>query len=230
MGWPHTSKWLGTAALFALGCEKEPTQQKAGELGNGVFTYSCSRSSDAQCDDEHKVSASAFDALALGAYFQMGGPSGTASLNPASDLRVVYAGATAEWHTVATGHTAVMAIGYESEVIDMVHLHTVAPTQIVVAKKLISGDFSGEIGNVSFDVDLDDAIQLRAAPADADGNILAGALPCTWTSMDATVVEISGDETDNVVSLITKNTGQGKLLVELGELAAEVTVDVGVTP
>ena len=57
---------------------------------------------------------------------------------------------------------------------------------------------------------------LRAVPVDAYGEVLYGALACSWTTDDGSTVALSTSPLDNIVELTADATGSATLEVTLG--------------
>ena len=67
----------------------------------------------------------------------------------------------------------------------------------------------------------------RVVPMTADRKLLAGSLPCMWTSSDATTAQVTTDPTQNIVTVQLNKAGTATLHVTLGSAAADVTVTLG---
>jgi hypothetical protein len=236
-------RWIGGSAralVFAAGalacasCTPIDKPGADGQLANDAFLYQCSLPSDAACDTQPAdVPFEAIPEIALGARFQLrvdaaddvavsltslvetesSGPSGTDFL------------AKKEGYAVIVSEDAA-ATGDKTDVEDLTHVHV----KKAAGLELFTGDDAGQFEPVSAPAKLAltplvDRI-VRVAPVDAEGQILAGALVCSWKSSAPDVVAVEGSSNDNVVRLSALKTGTATITVSLGELEATFDVDV----
>ena len=69
-------------------------------------------------------------------------------------------------------------------------------------------------------------IEFRVSPVTADDRILAGALPCAWSSSNSSVAQIVGASDENVIDVSTGQAGSTTIGVQLGSLTASVPLTV----
>ena len=215
-----------------MGCSPAPEDLKSGELGNGTFEYLCKGTTDAQCDEGEQVSQAAFDAIARAGHFGLSflddnGNASSDQIEAAGDGRITYDDQTKLWTAEKTGLVALIAFDQNGDAEDFVHATVVEPSSVLISQKDISGHFTGSFGGTTIDVTVQSDFTLRAAPADEQQNVLAGALPCSWTNANPTVVQITTDATDNVVDVHPVGTGSATLHVQIGSVNGQTTITVG---
>jgi hypothetical protein len=214
------------------GCEPAPENLKSGELGNGTFEYLCKATTDAQCDEGETVSQAAFDAIARAGVFGLSfldeyGNATSDEIEAAGDGRITYDDQTQRWTAEKAGLVALIAFEQNGGVEDFVHATVVEPSGVVISEKDLSGHFTGSFGGATIDVSIQSDFILRVAPADALQNVLAGGLPCQWTSDNPAVAAISSDATDNVITVHPVAAGSATLHVQLGSVSGQTTLTVG---
>lgn len=231
MNWHPRQAMTGAAGLLAisalLGCEDDPANQLAGELGEGTFTYLCLEDSDAQCDLGEETSDLALANIALAGRFGINYSDESIDyLQPATMDRLDYDDTDEVWVAAQTGWVGVIAID-NTMADDFAHFRVVEPTGLRISQREASGQFTGSFGGVSITVSAQSPITLRVAPVDDQDAVLAGALSCSWTSSDPATARVAGDATDNVILVEPLQNGSATLSVQLGELTAQTTIEVG---
>ncbi|EYF04910.1 hypothetical protein [Chondromyces apiculatus] len=237
---------------LASGCEGSGEERGAiaGELGQGVFYYQCATESDGQCDEkavrgEVDETTGSFPSVAVGGEFSIEyvsntdqGANATYSLVATSDF-VTFAETvlTAQ----ATGITALVATDVNGYAEDLAHVRFETATKIRVSQTEtaeqvdtgFAGGVSANVGGTDIEIDVGSTLNLpgrsflRVVPTTDDGRILAGALPCTWSTGTPDAVRIVSSASNNVVDV--EISGPGQLVVKLGDLEQTVVVG-GSTP
>ncbi|MSP25972.1 MAG: hypothetical protein EXR75_12595 [Myxococcales bacterium] len=238
-----TLKLGGALLIFAAlsGCypkgkDESKTASEGGELGNGTFTYACGPLSDAFCVvDADKPAASAdqsvpFPVVATGSRFTMTYKSDEPPASPfwVTVLAPEFFTATEEGkYLIARLHGFAALGGPEGDggLEDLTHLEIADPVALRFSQEDTSGNINGSFGGL--DVAVSSALhRFRVAPVDAADGLLAGALPCSWTTSDASVVAITTDVASNVIEVSFGKAGTATLGATLGDLSGEVQVTV----
>ncbi|MBI5538229.1 MAG: hypothetical protein HY898_36240 [Deltaproteobacteria bacterium] len=238
------------AAIAALsGCDKskDASASQAGELGRGTFTYVCGTGADAQCNDNSDLAlvdpATNFPPIALGATF-----SSSFKVNDAQDPSAVMSAVpdmldseTVPKYLIAKKVGWVALLGMESaggtRVSDLIHAKVEPLDHLEVAQSAPTGgggaDFKGKVTAPGIDVTITGSTpstpvtqMFRVVPMTKDRKLLAGALPCQWTTSNEAVARITTDAGQNIITVELK-PGDATLKAALGGLTVDVKVKVG---
>lgn len=227
---------LWIAAACVLSCASAPESKQQGELGGYAFTYHCALPSDAFCDDG--VASETFPVVAVGSTFAVTYNKGkrkeddVAVTGFAGDhlARVLVDDATG--HSIAAleakkeGLVAIFA-GSPGYVFDILHIRVAKPDHIEVSGTVsgASGAISATAGGVSVGLSAaTGVVTIRAFPVLPDKTLVAGALPTKWSQTSTDVLRLTGDTTDNLIHADIVAFGTAVLHVEMGSVAADVTV------
>jgi len=228
------------------------TQGTIGDMGEGVFTYTCVDDGDAVCNQTAAVDSQAVEidlgingeipsAIAVGARFDIH-YSGQVTTDDGEVLLLdVVPARTDEVHNkggfiiTSPGTYAFLARSPKGVVADFTHLLAIEATDLDVWKD--------EQRVTAFELMAGGEANLAVVPNDDVGIALAGALPYTWESSNDSVVVIGpagsqGTPTggveinDDEVRIVALAEGEALLTVSRGEIAHQVTVTVNpeVTP
>jgi len=236
--WAALGVILTAVASFALaGCTSNGSPTQQGELSDGTFQYECTGSSDAICDDGTALPVG-FPPVALGAEFTATYAPSSSRVDPepntppyldtvAPERIEIVGDIYAEpptLHTHVTGFTA-LVVRDDLDALDFIHVR-VEPAETLEVFRMGSGAVSGSIGSSDFTFTGFVSDKLRVTMKAKDGSLLAGALPCAWSSSDPGVVEITSAPTDNFVSIRTQSAGTTTMSVTFGDLKAEFPITV----
>lgn len=224
---------LALGGLAAVGCTGigTPTGTR-GELGNGVFSYSCDGPADPMCDDGGQSHAMP-KAVAVGSRFSVtftpvGEGVGSATVEPASkELLVETETLGSSFKALKPGVAALLARRGDT-VVDLVHVR-------ISAVEAVHFDLADEGGDA---MQIDSITQLsvvaggsavvRAVSTNDSGEALAGALSCKWTTADDGLLSIaSGDSGDDRIQIDALGSGSTSLHVDLGDLGADLPIEIG---
>lgn len=194
-------------------------QPGPGELGNGEFHYYCLTDDDPACADGPGVGN--FPArVAVGGRFRLqyswddSGQPAPALRSSAPERLAVDDGI---FTPLATGYTAVLAVVGNSDIGDLIHLQASDPGTVAV-----------QVDRVDYiDYELAEGADVRfdAITRDRSDYILAGALTFNFAIDDPAVAEIVGGTGAHAI-VRGLAPGQTRLRATLGELAAEVVLNV----
>jgi hypothetical protein len=228
-------------AIASLACKKsDETGVQVGELGRGTFVYICGSGADAQCNDNADLSivdpSTNLPSVALGSTFNVNyrsnGDKSTTGPTQSGDLDFLSVDtASTGYDAKRVGLVALLGI-YHGRVEDLVHAHIEALDHLEFANTNPSGggSFKGEVTVPGLNVDASataaPTMLVRVVPMTKDRRLLAGALPCQWTTSDATTAAIDGASTGNIVSVKLLKSGTATLHVTLGPLAGDVTLTI----
>jgi hypothetical protein len=231
---------LAAAALF--GCDEiegpqQPPVELLGSLGRVTFTYACAGPGDAQCDVDADLaplrSESPFPRLGVGSRFELTGVStdfGAIEVDTASSavLSVEEDGAL---RAREAGLVSVVAL-HEGVPLDFADVELVEPAGLEILQATPQGSFEGvdldiSNGELTADVDATFTFKFRAIVVDASGALLAGDYPCSWTSSDESVAEITSDPIDNIVTVVSGQAGSAVVTVEYAGFTATIGIEVG---
>ena len=119
------------------------------------------------------------------------------------------------------------------DVVDLAYLRFDEPASLRILQSAEVGNFeSGTIeitpGGVSGNVALSTIFTFRVVAENAEGDLLAGAFPVSWTTSNPSVLDFRGDEKEksNIVELSSKSAGTANVSVTLGRLSASFDVTV----
>jgi hypothetical protein len=227
---------------FGAGCADQ-TRERPGSLGRATFSYECEPAigDDPYCD--FLATDRGFPLLALEGKFLV-----RATADGALDTKVpvvtaapsrilfedgpVQSAAEDGGPTLATalaeGVTSILA---ESTAADYIDVFVAEPVDLALTEVQIgaSGHVTGTIGPLSFEASFEaQRVFVRAAPLDANGEELAGALPnaYAWTTSNPEVVAVESGQDEHLVELSLGESGTSTLEVELGELKQTIEVTV----
>jgi hypothetical protein len=85
---------------------------------------------------------------------------------------------------------------------------------------------TGTLGMDDFTIKMGSTYKLRATMLSDGGSILAGSLPCTWSSGNPTVVKVASSPTDNLVTIEPQSTGKTTMRVAIDALELEFPITV----
>lgn len=229
--------------IVACDDETEPEPQQPdvvlqGGLGRATFTYGCSGPSDPQCDLDADLAplreASPFPLLAVGSKFQLtaeGTGYGALTLDSGSSG---FLAVDADGVTVTASRAGIVAVvaAKDGTPVDFANIELVEPAGLKILQATPQGSFTGvdiDFGNgeVSATADVEITFKFRAIVTDDDDTLLAGALPCTWTTSDPDVARITSDPADNIVTVVSGQSGTAVISVTYGDFTGQVTVEVG---
>ncbi len=235
------------AALVTLGCGQGDVPGTVGELGEGVFRYSCFDASDARCNEAGAVSSLEVTktlgvdpelptAIAVGGRFDLtylgdtidDGDLLIVDVEPArTDLVSHAAGFVIE----APGTFAFLARnGPKKTVADFMHLDAFLVTGLDI--------WHSQETKSSIVLNANETSTLAVVPMADGGVALAGALSIEWTSSDMNIVAIgsassaleipSGDKqlNEDEIRIAAIAEGQATITVSQGDVTQELTVTV----
>jgi len=233
------------ALVLHAGCASKAEETKAkGELGGYTFTYKCTGTADAFCDNDDGFGTGKFPTLAVGSTFRVTyvGKDANGKDTPAYDVNYFAGSSRIEGRSqpsssggemyvlkvLKPGYTALFANDYTVGGIgDMLHIQAAKIDHLEVSGTVsaVGGIFTGSAGGVTVGLTVAaGTVTLRAVPSLLDKTPLAGSLPVKWTQVATDVVQITSDPGDNVVKLDIKAFGVAKLHVDMGDVGADVTV------
>lgn len=240
MNFSYSIPLLAFAALGFAGCLPDGPGEK-GELGNDRFFYECALPEDAACDDEFNSGLLDIPSVALGSTFAIDTENyDTDAFSPTDRLREVQvsSGAVA-FEALQEGQAVIMSgvTGEPGEASDLTHIVVVAPSAVGFFRRgtefVRDPDQPGlmtkeEWVRVTTDVDaqVGEVIELRVAPLDGGGGVLAGALPITWSGEPDEAFMIFDDASDNVIEVRADVAGATSITVTVGELSGTLGFDV----
>jgi hypothetical protein len=232
----------GFSALGALalaGCQAAPATVEARGFG-----YLCSGApSDAACNESPGVAATPLDVglperIAVGSsvrftFWPPGHASGSAPVPVADESAGVLQRAADAAHGFRVdrpGSIALAAFAPSGEVIGRARLEAFAVDHVGFDR--FASDEAQPASQQSIPrarlERLGDRTILRAVPMNAEGDVLAGALACKWTSSNPGVVDVQGPTNGNFVTVLATGAGQTTLHVDLGGASADLPIDVSV--
>jgi len=233
--------WLAGCDDDKSGDAKEesapPPPVESGELRAARFKYRCTGPSDAQCDFDKELgtgiggSAYTLPVIATGSVFGLD----LETIDPAAPpseirpLHPTYAERTPEGllKGLKKGKTSI-GLRRGDEIVDFVNVRIAD----VAGLKLFSADPQGQyedvdIGKGSVSVKQSFTFRFRVAPIDGEAKLLAGTLPCKWTTSNEAVIKITTPADDNIVTVVSGTAGQSTLTVELGDKKIEIPITIG---
>jgi hypothetical protein len=214
---------LCCGGLFALAAcfddepEYDETRER-GDLGNGRFVYDCFNQTDTACEDG---SAELPKLLAVGGRFELrfAVESGAqpSVIAPSFDfVRRIEGG----FQVRTPGQFALLAVNGNREVIDLKHLLAAEIAEVRVQKR-------SELPTASLRLAAGEAVELTAAPFDAFGAKLGGALDYAWSSADEALLRVESLPALNRVRVRALTSGRVALQVEVAGATHAVDVVVG---
>lgn len=233
---------VGLVACGGGDGEGEPVEQPdvtiRGGLDRATFAYECVGPSDAQCNVDAdlapiRAESGPFPQIALGSLFKMNVSASDYTGITVAPVSADFLQPEGERTYLAkrVGVAAVVAEQGNGTPIDFANIDVVAPRKFKILQATPQGDFRGVNadlggGSVNAGVDVKFTFKFRAVALAEDDSILAGALPCTWTSSREDVAKIVGDANSNVVTLESGAAGTSEVIVELGDFTGTVRVEV----
>jgi hypothetical protein len=222
-------------SLAVTACSDSVPSTKKGELGNVTFTYSCDLmpKSDPFCDmAKPGFTPGQFPNIAVGSVFELMPDTGTypaSSLDPNrvdSSGTALVAGIAPLGDVSCTGkHSTDCPSNAPFFLDDVVHVKIVDPSVFELAHPDATGAYTQILGVDNFSFSLPDD-SFRAIVLDARGNMLAGGLPCLWTTSNPAVLAIQSDPAANIVHFhATGQAGHSDLHVTLGTFETTVPFD-----
>ncbi len=237
-------RWVRRAALgvLALGLAAPGCTGSEGELGQEHFAYQCVADGDPYCDIEVfdptcgagcTAPFRKFDdedlppAVARGSRFMVvADPRGLDQIIPISSAPSILEYTRGEFVAVEEGEVAVIAFE-GSWAKDFAYITIVEAADIRVDLFLEDGTRADAVDRQSnIKIEVWDRFFLRAVPVDDLGEVLYGAFPCSWSTDDASTVDLASSPLDNIVELSADATGNATLAVTLGAFSADVAVRV----
>ena len=217
-----------------------------GELGEGIFNYSCVDDGDAVCNETASVDSQAVEidlgingemptAVAVGARFDIH-YSGHVTTDDGETLLLSVVPARSEdvhnkggFIITSPGLCAFLARSPKGIVADFTHIEAIVPTDLDVWKD--------ELRVTSFELMAGAETNLAVVPNDDVGIALAGALPYAWESSNDSVIVIgpagttgtptSGIEiNDDEIRVVAVGAGEAQLTVSRDDLSKQVTITV----
>lgn len=225
---------LGLTPL--VGCLADgPGEQ--GELGNDRFFYECAKPADAACDDLTPTGQGGglldIPSVALGSVFGM--TTEDFDTDPASPTDRLVAQTLSSgqkaFKAEKAGVAVLVAYADAGDATDLTHVTVVEPSAAQLFQRdpntsqwiAIKGPLTLPTGQ---------ALELRVAPVDDAGDLLAGAMDLVWAVDTSGVLSSDPGGDDNIVSISGATPGTVHLTATLGgtlEAAADLTF-TGATP
>jgi hypothetical protein len=228
---PLRSKWsarlratlLCLCGLVALAAclEDEPAldeTRERGDLGNGRFVYGCFNETDTACADG---GSDLPKLLAVGGRFELrfaleSGPQPSVIAPGFDFVRRIDGG----FQVRAPGQFALLAVNGNREVIDIKHLLAAEIAEVRVQRR-------GDLPAASLRLSPGEAVELSAAPFDATGAELAGALEYAWSSPDEALLRVESLPALHRVRVRAGSSGKVALQVVVAGAMHIVDVVVG---
>jgi hypothetical protein len=208
---------LAFAACFEDDPEYDETRER-GDLGNGRFVYDCFNQTDTACEDG---SAELPKLLAVGGRFELrfAVESGAqpSVITPSFDFARRIDGG---FQVRAPGQFALLAVNGNREVIDIKHLLAAEIAEVRVQKR-------SDLPTASVRLGVGESVELTAAPFDAFGAKLGGALDYAWSSADEALLRVESLPALNRVRVRAVTSGRVALHVEVAGANHVVDVVVG---
>jgi hypothetical protein len=226
--------WLAAGGLAALGCSSASGNgAQAGELGRGTFSYVCGPGADAQCNSNADLPivdpSTNLPPVALGSLFDLDYAPGRVESDDEAVLPVV----DNQWF-YAKGSGYVAVVGSKGGTADdLVHVLVEPIDHLEFAQSAVTGgSFMGEVTvpglTATVTVNGGPLTQYyRVVPLTQDRKLLAGGLPCMWTSSNPSVGRVVSDPAQNIVQVQFSQNGMVTFHVTLGSAAGDVNVTVG---
>ncbi len=217
-----------------------------GELGEGIFNYSCVDDGDAVCNETNSVDTQKVEtdlgingelptAVAVGARFDIQYFGHVTADDGQVLLLDVVPARSEDVHTMggfiitSPGRFAFLARSPKGIVADFTHLEAIVPSDLDLWKD--------ELQVNSFELMEGGEANLAVVPNDDTGIALAGALPYTWESSDEQVIVVGPAGTtgtpsggielnDDEVRIVALGAGEAQLTVARDDLSKQVTITV----
>ncbi len=222
------------AAPTLLSCTgfgvSDPVDESEGELGNGVFRYSClsSGKTDAACLFTNTPEFP--EVVAVEAPFAMDyskdpdaevDSPATLAVQPSSERMITRVEGV--FTPKEAGYTALLALSANSDVVDLIHLRiaTVARVGFWNESKLEITEINVAEGEV---------VTVAGVPFTASDDPLGGSLPFAWTIEDETIARVVTDASYNLIEIEGQQPGITTLSVDVGGVVQtlQLTVEDGV--
>ncbi len=219
---------LGLAVGALVGCPPiDSIPGSFGELGNGKFIYACSGNSDAMCDGDTSHATFNVD-IAVGAEFEA-----TFRAEDLTQGRVESASpdrlskfSSQTFTALKAGRVGLLGMKGQRD-IDLLHIVLKEVDEVRIDALEGPAQLTEQnASNAALVVGKE--LQLSAYPwSTENGEKLAGALDASWTSADETIAKITGNGSDNEVTVSAEGPGSTTIKVSLGE--HEQTISITVT-
>jgi hypothetical protein len=225
--------------VSALGCQRPATVPD--EHG---FSYVCGSKpkADPSCDEIPGVAASSAqvplpDKWAVGSLVRVDywarSTHGSAGVpvkvySDTLDKLAPETSVTGGFRVLAKGSVALVALGPEQEVLGRVRVDAHDIDHIGFDRYTTEGAQNpGDQGVTRVKIDrIGDSTVIRGVPMDAEGQVLAGDLPCKWSTSDEAVVAIRTPTNDNMITVTATGAGSASLRLELGKIAVDLPIQV----
>lgn len=236
-------------AMLAAGCDDktastpdaQPPPQQQGDIGNATFTYQCGPDSDPQCNVDSELAPiakdSQFPVIAAGSTFllqaQRARDAGTGPLDvvPVS-TSFIDKDTTGKLMTAKRAGVTTVLAKNGADTVDLTTVVLTAPDHV----KLLQGSPTGSFQNgsvvigpngVTAQANVQYTFKFRAFAVDKSDGVLAGALPCQWTTSDATIANITTPPQQNIVTVVSGKAGTATITNTIGTLPpATITIKV----
>jgi len=142
------------------------------------------------------------------------------AFSPTDRLREVQVSSGAVAFEALQEGQAVIMSGVTSdagEASDLTHIVVVAPSAVGFFRRGTEDEWVPLATDV--DAQVGEVIELRVAPLDGGGGVLAGALPITWSGEPDEAFMIFDDASDNVIEVRADVAGAASITVTVGELS-----------
>jgi hypothetical protein len=208
---------LAGAACLDDEPEFDETRER-GDLGNGLFVYDCFNTTDTACADG---GSDLPKLLAVGARFELrfaveSGPQPSVIAPDFEFVRRIDGG----FQVRAPGQFALLAVNGNREVIDIKHLLAAEIAEVRVQRR-------GDLPTASLRLSPGEAVELSAAPFDATGAELGGALDYAWSSPDEALLRVESLPALHRVRVRAGTSGRVALQVVVAGAMHVVDVVVG---
>ena len=236
---------VALAAVLLVACDDKKTNTgpptKVGEIGAALYTYGCAGDSDAQCDVDAELAPKAmntqFPRVASGSRLSITAArkveAGAGAMLSVAPVGVALFDVDAQTKVLSAkraGWGSLLAMD-NATVVDLTAISIGDPKTLKLLQATPDGKFLGGSvtigpGGVSATANVQYTFRFRALPLDDRGQILAGALPCAWTTSDANVAKLTSNPADNIAVVVSGAAGTATVKVTLGPLSGEVAIKV----
>ena len=233
----RSSVFIAASLITAtIGCQS--TAVAPGERG---FGYVCTDGpSDAACNELPGLPAAHADValpdkLAVGSTFRAGfwlshgsGDAPVPVIGESPGVLSPVLGAPGAFRVERPGSIALVALSPTNEVVGRARL-SASPIDHVGFDRYdaATSQPAGNQGVSKITIErIGERAVVRGVPMDAEGAVLGGALPCTWSSSNPGVITIAGSPKGNVIEVAAVGSGTTTLHVDLGAAHADLPVVV----